>query len=157
MYDDEIEKAVLFYVIFQEEDCSISEDDFVNDRNKKIAKAIIELKKQKAEISMITVKAKIKANQTQVLEYLSKMGDNIYGTSFETAYKKLKDMTKKRRMYQTAQEMLKNIQEEDVDVYSQKIITKLNDITNDEYKDKALQEQIIDTLDEIEKNWKNKE
>ena len=157
MYDDEIEKAVLFYIIFQQEECVIYEEDFMNDRNKKIATAINELKKEKKEISMLSVKAKIKANQSQVLEYLSKIGDNIYGTSFETVYKKLKDMTKKRKIIQIVKESLKDVQEEDPDISSQKIIKRLNEAVNDEEKEKELQEQIIDTLDTIEKNWKTRD
>ena len=89
MYDEEIEKAVLYYIIFEKADYLIREDDFAFERNKKIAKAIIELREAKQDISILSVKGRIKANQSQVLEYISKIGDNIYGSKADEIYKKL--------------------------------------------------------------------
>ena len=50
MYDEDVEKAILYYMIFENEDFAICEDDFMVDRNKKIAKAILELKKERKDI-----------------------------------------------------------------------------------------------------------
>ena len=47
MSDEEIEKAVLFYMIFQKEPFSLSEKDFINPTNKKIIKTINKLNSQK--------------------------------------------------------------------------------------------------------------
>ena len=44
MNDEEIEKAVLFYIIFKNELFDLSEKDFTNQCNKKIINAINELK-----------------------------------------------------------------------------------------------------------------
>lgn len=156
MFDEEIEKVVLYYIIFENVDVLITEDDFAYDRNKKIATAIIALRKEKKEISMISVKGKIKANQKQVLEYISNIGNNIYGTSLDEAYIKLKNLTKKRKMYNLAHEILQNIENEDVDMYSQKVIKRLNEITNDVDKDEELVNQISTAVMRIEDNWRNR-
>ena len=60
MYDEEIEKAVLYYIIFKNEELDIEESDFINMKNKLIAKAIEELKLEKEEISILSVQSKIK-------------------------------------------------------------------------------------------------
>lgn len=156
MFDEEIEKVVLYYIIFENADNPITEDDFVYDRNKKIATAIIELRKEKKEISMISVKGKIKANQKQVLEYISNIGNNIYGTSLDDAYIKLKNLTKKRKIYNLAHEILQNIENEDADIYSQKIIKELNEITNESDKEEKLIDQISTAVTRIEDNWRNR-
>ena len=62
MWDEELEKAMLFYVIFEKEDYLLDEEDFVNERNKKIIRAINELKAEKQEISIMSIKSKIRAN-----------------------------------------------------------------------------------------------
>ena len=59
MYDEELEKAMLFYLIFENEEYLLDENDFVNDRNQKIIKAINELKAEKKDISVLSVKSKI--------------------------------------------------------------------------------------------------
>lgn len=156
MFDEEIEKAVLYYIIFDSADVIIDEENFVYDRNKKIANAIIELRKEKKEISIISVKSKIKANQKQVLEYISAIGNNIYGTSLDMAYNKLKELTKKRKMYGLAQEIIKNLENEDVDIYSQKIIKQLNEITKEADKEEKLIDQISKAVMRIEDNWRNR-
>ena len=61
MWDEEIEKAMLYYIIFEKEDYLLDEEDFVNERNKKIIKAINELKAEKQEVLMMSIKSKIKA------------------------------------------------------------------------------------------------
>lgn len=156
MFDEEIEKVVLYYIIFENADNPITEDDFVYDRNKKIAIAVIELRREKKEISMISVKGKIKANQKQVLEYISNIGNNIYGTSLDDAYIKLKNLTKKRKMYNLAHEILQNIENEDADIYSQKVIKELNEITNESDKEEKLVDQISTAVMRIEDNWRNR-
>ena len=156
MYDEEIEKAVLFYIIFDKADYLIQEDDFVVDRNRKIAKAINELRQEKQDISIISVKSKIRANQNQVLEYISRIGDNIYGSNADELYNKLIKLSQKRKIFNLAHKILKNIENEDIAVYSQKIIKEINDITNQEEKELTLTEQLVNTITQIENNWKNR-
>lgn len=155
MYDEEIEKAVLFYIIFEEAQYLVTEDDFVNSRNKKIVKAINELRKEKEEISMLSIQSKIKSNQTEVLEYLAKIGDYIRGTNSDEVYEKLIRLSQKRRIYDLAQKIIVNIEQEEADIYGQKIIDEINKITSRQEKEKTFVEKISDATIEIEKNWKN--
>lgn len=156
MYDEEIEKAVLYYIIFDKADYLIQEADFVADRNRKIARAINELRQEKQDISIISVKSKIRANQHQVLEYISKIGDNIYGSNADELYRKLIELSQKRKVFNLAHEILKNIEHEDIAVYSQKIIKELDDITNQTEKEPTIAEQLVDTVNQITENWKNR-
>ena len=62
MCDEELEKVMLYYLIFEQEEYVLDEEDFTAERNKKLIKAINELKAEKKEISMISVKSKIREN-----------------------------------------------------------------------------------------------
>ena len=98
MWDEEIEKAMLYYIIFEKEEYLLDEDDFINERNKKIIKAINELKAEKQDISIISIKSKIKANGKQVLDYLTTLGEYIRTTSAEEIYARLIELSKKRKL-----------------------------------------------------------
>ena len=157
MYDEEIEKAVLYYIIFKNEELDIEESDFINIKNKMIAKAIEELKLEKEEISILSVQSKIKGNQKQILEYISNLGNNIYGITAESCYNRLKELSKKRKVFELAQSILSNVTEEgNIDIYIQDCIDKLNNIEKINTKEKTFIEQIAETTNEIEKNYNNR-
>ena len=157
MYDEEIEKAVLYYIIFKKEELDIEESDFINIKNKMIAKAIEELKLEKQDISILSVQNKIKGNQKQILEYISNLGNNIYGITAESCYNRLKELSKKRKVFELAQNILANVTEkENIDIYIQDCIDKLNNIEKINTKEKTFVEQIAETTNEIEKNYNNR-
>ena len=157
MHDEEIEKAVLYFVIINNEELDIEESDFIDSRNRIIAKAIIELREQKEEISILTIQNKIDRNKTQVIKYIAELGNNIYGTTVDNCYNKLKELSKKRKIFSLAQTMIKESQEiENVDTYIQDCIKELNNIENVNTKEKTFVEQVADTTTEIEKNYNNR-
>ena len=157
MYDEEIEKAVLYNIIFKKEELDIEETDFISTKNKLIAKAIQELKTEKEEISILSVQSKTKGNQKQILEYISDLGNNVYGTTAESCYNKLKELSKKRKVFELAQNILSNVtEEESIDIYIQNCIDKLNNIEKINVKEKTFREQVAETAKEIEKNWRNR-
>lgn len=154
MFDEEIEKAILYYIIFENADYIIQEEDFVNDRNKKIAKAIIELRKTKKEVSLLSVKNNIKAtNPSEVLNYISNIGNNIFGSNADELYSELIQLSKKRKLFNLAHKILQDIETENVDIYSQKLIKQINEINKEEEKDLTLSEQIIETMNQIENSY----
>ena len=153
MYDEELEKAMLFYLIFEQEDYLLDENDFVSERNKKIIKAINELKAEKKEISLLTVKSKIKANQSQVISYLASLGDYIRVSSAETVYNELMKLSKKRKLFKIIQEKTIEIAEcENIDILAQELIKQVNQIEKINEKEKTFVEQITDTVELLEKN-----
>lgn len=157
MYDEEIEKAVLYNIIFEKEELDIEETDFISTKNKLIAKAIQELKTEKEEISILSVQSKTKGNQKQILEYISNLGNNVYGITAEVCYNKLKELSKKRKVFELAQNILTNVaEEESIDIYIQNCIDKLNNIEKINVKEKTFREQVAETAKEIEKNWRNR-
>ena len=158
MYDEEIEKAVLFYIIFDNAQYQISEDDFVNTMNKNIAIAINELRKQKEDISMISVQSKFKTNQNEVLNYISKIGDSVIRgvNSPDELYSKLIRLSQKRKLLTLAKKMqIEIVDQEEADIYGQKIIDEINKITSREEKTKSFAQKIAEATIEIENNWKN--
>ena len=155
MYDEEVEKAVLYYIIFQNADYQIDESDFVNGRNIRIAKAIMQLRKEKKEISMLNVQSLIKANQAEVLQYISKLGDNIYGANEDNTYIKLIRLSEKRKLFNLLQKAIGEIQDEEADIYSQKLIKQLNEITHREEKEKTFTEKIAEATIDLEKKYNN--
>lgn len=157
MFDEEIEKAILYYIIFEKQEFIISENDFMNSRNKKIAKAILELKKEKEAISILSVKNKIKANSEQVLEYLSSLGNNIYNSNPNELYKMLIEMTKKRKVFDLAHQILKDVENENMDIYLPKIIKQINDISSNEEEKCSLTDQVMETIEQIENAWQKRD
>jgi len=67
MNDEEIEKAILFYIIFQKEQFDITEKDFVNPIHKKIIQAVNRLIQKKQEITMLTVKNEMNDSSKDIL------------------------------------------------------------------------------------------
>lgn len=155
MCDDELEKAMLFYVIFEQEEYLLDENDFVSERNKKIVNAINELKAEKKEISMLNIQSKIKANRSQVLEYLANLGNYIITSSVEHVYNSLMQLSKKRKLLKILQDRTMEITEcEDIDTLAQETIKQINQIEKINEKEQTFTEQIISTLNELEKNTK---
>lgn len=157
MFDEELEKTMLYYLIFEKEEYILDENDFVNDRNKKIIKAINELKAEKRDISMLSIKSKIKANSAQVLEYITALGEYVKTTNAETTYNQLMELSKKRKLIKLFQEYTSQISESDnIDVLAQEVIKQINIIEQINEKEKTFFEQVIDTATQIEKNTTEK-
>lgn len=155
MYDEEIEKAVLYYIIFQKADYLIEESDFVNSRNKKIAKAIIQLRKEKKEISILSIQSSIKANHTEVIQYISELGNNIYGSDPDTVYNKLIQLSAKRKLFNVLQKGIAEIQNEEADIYIQKLIKELNKIARGQEKEETFMDKIVQATEDLEKKYNN--
>ena len=153
MWDEELEKAMLFYVIFEKEDYLLDQEDFVNERNKKIIRAINELKAEKQEISIMSIKSKIRANGKQVLDYLTTLGEYIRTTSVEEVYTRLIEMSKKRKLLKLLETEKQNVAEcENVDILAEKIIKDINKIEQINEKEKTFVEQVADVMSKIEEN-----
>lgn len=158
MYDEEIEKAVLFYTIFENQQSNITEEDFIIPTHQKIIKAINELKVEKEEITILTVNNKIVDNSNPILEYIANLGNYISNISFNTAYQLLKKYTKKRQIFNLAKQIQMEVREqEEIDVYTEKTIAQLQKIEFQTEKENNFMEQISSTLELIEKNLNKKE
>lgn len=157
MYNEEIEKAVLYSIIFENKNYEIKEKDFVNDRNIKIAKAIIILRDEKRLISMLAITEKIKANKKQIIEYISSLADNVYKFNGDENYNTLIELSKKRELYRICQETLTEIEEtENVDDFTFKLKDKLENVIERNEKEESLKEQINQTIEDIENTYKNR-
>ncbi len=157
MYDEEIEKAMLFYIIFEQEEYLLDEEDFADGRNKKIIKAINELKAEKKEVSILNIKSKIKADQKKVLEYLTSLGDYIRTSNAETIYSSVIELSKKRKLFKIMQEKSTEIADcENIDVLAQELIKQVNQIEQINEKEKTFSQQVADTSIWIEQNTKEK-
>lgn len=153
MYDNEIEKAVLFHIIFNNEQFEVTDNDFVNVKHKQIINAINELKARKEEVSILTIKSKINSSSNKITPYLAEIGDYAIGTNPQTAYKLLKKYTKKRQIMKLTQEIQSNIlDEEDIDIYIEQIIQEMQKIEFQTQKDESFNNQVLKTMDNIEKN-----
>ena len=99
MYDTEIEKAILYYIIFENYECDIQESDFVDAKTLCIAKSIIRLKQDKKEITMLSVTNHIKkGNNSNVIDYITNKLDNAKSIDINDYLymysKKIKDIAK---------------------------------------------------------------
>ena len=153
MWDEELEKVMLYYLIFEKEESLRDEEDFVEERNKKLIKAINELKAEKQEISIMSIKSKIKANSKQVLEYISSLGEYIRTTDAENIYERLIELSKKRKLLRLLEMEKGNILNcENVDILAEKIIKEINKIEQIDEKEKTFMQQVVDVMEKIEKN-----
>ena len=156
MSDIELEKAILFYIIFQNEDYDLTEKDFIDYKNKLIIKTIMQLKAKKEEITMLAINEKLQNNE--ILEYLAHLGDFITTESAETIYYKLKEYTKKREIFDLLKENQIKIQNTDnIDVFIEKTINQMQKIEFQTQKDESFISQVVQTAEEIEKNINKKE
>lgn len=153
MIDEDIERAILFYMIFENEEFDVTEKDFVNKENKKIIKAIKTLKSQKEEMSMLTIKNKINSHDPKILKYISNLGEYVYKTNPQSAYKILKDNTKKRELFKLSREVREKIQNEvEIDIYIEKLITELQKIEAQTQKEELFIDLVSKTAKQIEEN-----
>ncbi len=160
MYDGEIEKTILYYLIFEKEEISLKERDFFLTKNRQIYKAIEELKRKKEEVNMLSIKEKIEGKDVEILVYISEIAESKYGASLEYAYKKLKELSKKRELIKFQKELEETIKEqriEDIEIYIEKLISKLQKIKLESKKEENFVETVVKAVEEIEKNMKKKE
>ena len=158
MIDIDIEKTMLYYIIFEQQEFILSEKDFTDKTNQKIIKAINELKAKKEEISILSIKNRMNSKSSMILKYLSNLGEYAYKTNAESVYKMLKENTKRREVLaltKVIQEELKEI--EDIDIYIEKIISKLQKIEFQTEKEETFTNLVVRTAELIEKNINKKQ
>ncbi len=156
MYNEELEKAMLYFIIFENGEVNLTENDFVNITNKNIIKAINKLKIEKKEISIINI-ANILEKEKDIINYLSNLGAYTIGSTTEGTYKAIKELTKKRETFLVAKEIEKEIKEaENTDLYIEKVISKLQKIEMQTQKNENFVNLIARTTDLIEKNMARK-
>ena len=157
MFDEEIEKAVLFYMIFGEESCELTEQDFVIPTHQNIIKAYNSLKARKEEISILTINNELD-NSNKMLEYISNLGNYIAQTSFRTAFQILKRYSKQRQVFNLSKDIQMQVRsEEDIDIFIEKQISTLQKIELQTQKEDTFMSQINDALFDIEKNLNKKQ
>lgn len=157
MYDEEIEKTILFYLIFENEELKLSEEDFVNSRNSEIFKAVTRLKEEKEEINVISIKNKINNKDTEILKYISDLSTFKYGTSLDFAYKTIKELSKKRKMLHLARQIEDSIEKEiNISEYIENQIKLMNEINSDSIKEETLTDIVCETALIIEEKMNKK-
>lgn len=157
MIDIDIERTMLYYIIFEQQEFILSEKDFTDKTNQKIIKAINELRAKKEEISILSIKNRINSKSSTILKYLSNLGEYSYKTNVDSVYKMLKENTKKREVLaltKVIQEELKEI--EDADIYIEKIISKLQKIEFQTEKEETFVNLVVRTAKLIESNINKK-
>jgi len=153
MSDEELEKAMLYYLIYEKEDYMLDESDFAFDRNKKIINAINNLKAEKQEISILSIQSKIKANSKQVMEYITSLSQYVYASSSDAIYTQLMNLSKKRKLFTLMQESIMELSNtENIDIFIQDKIKEINKIAEINEKERTFLEQVVDTTFEIENN-----
>lgn len=152
MYDEEIEKTVLYYIIFEKEQVNVNEDDFFITKHKQIIKAIQELRKKQEEINIISIKNKIKGKDTEILKYIGLIAESQFGSSINYAYKELKRLSKKRKILEISNEMREKVKDEpEIEIYIEKLIKELNEINQEGEREKTFLDIVCETSDLIEK------
>ena len=157
MHNEELEKAMLYFIIFEKAEFELNENDFVSLINKKIIRAINKLKLSKQEISLLSVSEQIK-DEKNILEYLSELNTYTIGSTAENIYEKIKELTKKRDTFLLAKEIMKDINEtENIDLLIEKAISKLQKIEMQTEKQENFVSLIARTTDLIEQSIKKKD
>ena len=158
MADEEIERAVLYYIIYEQEEFNLTEKDFVSINNKKIIKAINELKGKEQEISILAINNKISDNKKgNQLKYLSDLGEYVKTTTAEAVYKVLKENTKKREVLELSRRIENEvIKAENIDIDIEKYIAELQNIESQTEKEENFIDLVSKTAKLIEENINKK-
>ncbi len=153
MYDENIEKRVLYCIIFEKEELNVNEDDFFIIKHRQIIKAIQELKRKKEEVNFISINNLINKDGNDVIRYISyNIAEYSYGSSISYAYKELKRLSKKRKLLKLSKEIQENIKDEpEVEIYIEKKIKELSEINQEGEKEKTFLDIVCETSDIIEK------
>lgn len=160
MYDEEIEKTVLYYLIFEKEEMSLKEEDFFLIKNKQIYNAIKELRRKKEEVNILSIKNEIKGKDNEILKYISGIAESQYGSSINYAYKKLKELSKKRELMKFNKNLEKDMNEnhiEDIETYIEKQIKQLKEVNEEGQAEKTFKDIVTETSDIITKKYLQKE
>ena len=152
MYDEEIERTVLYYLIFENEQINVNGNDFFFPKHKQIINAIQQIKSKKEEVNILSIKNAIKGKDTEILKYISIIAESKFGSSIEYAYKELKRLSKKRKLLKLSKEIQEDIEEEkEPEIYIEKKIKELNEINQEGEKEKTFLDIVCETSDIIEK------
>lgn len=152
MYDEEIEKTVLYYLIFEKEEIDVDEEDFFLKKHKQIIKSINNLKSKKEEVNIISIKNNIKGKDTEILIYISIIAESKFGSSIDYAYKELKRLSKKRKLLELSNKLKNEIEDEtEIEIYIEKLIKELSEINQQGQKEKTFLDMVCETSDIIEK------
>lgn len=156
MYDEELEKAMLSHILFGEYEADLTEKDFIDSKNRAIIKAVNELKKTKEEISIISVKQKIKGDGQKIVEYLATLTDYAIGTEAEDLYNRIIDLSQKRELFEMLQQKKLIIQNTSVEDFANDTIKDINNIMQRKQKEETFLEQISKTAEDIEKKYNDR-
>lgn len=156
MYNEEIEKAMLCHIVFNEYDSDLTEDDFIGNINKQIMKAIRELKQKKEEISIMSVEERIKGDGEQILRYLATLTDYAIGTNPDDLYNKIVKLSQKRNIFKMLQQKLIILEDTPIEDTVNSIENEIKVIMQRNEKQETFIEQISKTAEEIEKNYNNR-
>lgn len=156
MYDEELEKIMLFHIIFNNYVCDLQEKDFTDSKNVLIIKAINQLKQENQEINLINIQEKIERNNNKILQYMASLGDFGLGTEADSVYNKIIQLSQKRAIYDLLKENIPMIVEKTPEEIYTSLITKANEIMQRNEKEETFINQILKTSAEIEKSYKNR-
>ena len=152
-YDEDLERAMLHYIIFENYICDLEEDDFASARGKRVFKAIKNLKAKNKSIDISNIKNEIKAkNDNDVIEYLSTLIDHVWGIEADSVFEKITEMSTKRKLVELLNISIKNIE----NISVEELIKSINDIQKVNGKEKDLVKQVSDTISEIERNYQKR-
>ena len=157
MYDEELEKVVLYYLIFEQEEIELEADDFINVKNKQIFQAISNLKNKKLEVNIKSICQEIKGDEADIVTYISEMQDELfkYKCSLEYAYNKIREYAKKRKTFSLIKKMEDDIKTtDDMELFIEKNIKKLNEINSRGQEEESFLKMVVDTTNIIEKKMK---
>lgn len=156
MYDEELEKIVLFYMIFENAGFDLTEKDFASSKHQSIVKAIKGLRDEDTEVSMLSVAQKFGSRKQDVLKYLSDLNEYVFGSSAESSYNRLVELSKKRQVYELLLSRAKQLDNEKTDVLIEKTIKELQQISQRNEQTVTFREQVDRTMAVIEDNYKKR-
>lgn len=156
MYDLEIEKAMLCHIIYKEYDTDLTENDFIDAKNKAIIKAVNELKKSKEDISMLSVKSKMKGDTTRILTYLSTLTDYAIGTNPDDLYNRLVELSQKRAVFDLLKQKILDFEDISIQDIINDMEKQINKIMQRNTKEETFVEQLVKTATELEEKYKNR-
>lgn len=161
MFNTELEKAILYFVIFEKYECNLYDLDFFDPINKEIFNAIETLKKNKQEISVLSV-ANLITDIPNILEYLSNLGNKVVGANPDIIYASIIELSARRIITKNLQTnthklLTSNVEETPTEAVISDISEVFKRVENRTIKDEKIEDDLVDTINELQENWKNKD
>lgn len=157
MCDEVLEQAMLYYIIYENYECDVTDADFTNSANKKIINVINKLKSKHEEISLLAIQSQFNGDTKALLHYLTTLNEYVLGTDADSVYYKLIELTQKRQTFELLTKKINEVNESNIDDLQTELIKSIENTRIRNSKEESFTDQVMKTTKEIENTYNKRD